>query len=102
MNFYQFKKLYKKLIKEYSKDFEVNDKGQIIKINNYDSKKAVYFFNIFFENATYDCYDSCVDICSIQDCKKNFWDKCIQYGILFDTEENINKFIDYIKNYNKE
>ena len=92
INFYQFKKLYKKLIKE-TKDFEVNNKGQIIKINNYDSLRNVYIFN-------YINYESYIEDDSvIKSYKKEFLDKCINIGVLFNTKENAEKFIKYIKNY---
>ena len=92
INFYQFKKLYKKLIKE---DFEVNDKGQIIKINNYESNKQVYHMILPAVKG---------HILSIMSFElgKTELDRLIELGFIFDSRENANKFIDYIKKYNKE
>ncbi len=95
INFYQFKQAYKRLKKEKDKeqkeqlpDFETDDDGRVIKINNWKSRKYVYYMNTIGCNRFIDYKEICKD-------KEDFFrlEDLIEIGILFDSEENLKKYL---------
>lgn len=81
INFYQFKKAYKKFKKENLPDFEADVDGRIIKINNYDSEKEIYFY-------TPEKLDL-VNHAAINEFKLQGLDNCLEHGSLFASEESL-------------
>ena len=81
INFYQFKKIYKKFKKEEAYDFEADVDGRIIKINNYDSEKEIYYY-------TPEKLDL-VNHAAINEFKLQGLDNCLEHGLLFASEQSL-------------
>ena len=89
INFYQFKKIYKRLKKQENKeqkeqklpDFETDENGRVIKINNWNSDIKLYTQLVYTK------------ICSRQ---KDTWERDIKIGFVFDSEEALNNYIKYL------
>ena len=86
INFYHFKKVYNRLKKQEKEkqklpDFEADVDGRIIKINNYDSEKEIYY-----------CLPDKKGLLESEQIKKiapEGLDNCLEYGLLFDSEQNL-------------
>lgn len=86
ISFYHFKKVYNRLKKQEKEkqklpDFEADVDGRIIKINNYDSEKEIYY-----------CLPDKKGLIESEQIKKitpEGLDNCLEYGLLFDSEKNI-------------
>lgn len=86
ISFYHFKKVYNRLKKQEKEkqklpDFEVDVDGRIIKINNYDSEKEVYYY-------TPERLDL-VNHAAINEFKLQGLDNCLEYGSLFASEQSL-------------
>lgn len=81
INFYQFKKIYKKFKKEEIPDFEADVDGRIIKINNYDSEKEIYYY-------TPEKLDL-VNHAAINEFKLQGLDNGLEHGSLFASEQSL-------------
>lgn len=85
------KELFKRFNIQYKKlpsDFEVDENGRIIKINNYKSRIEVY--NITPQ------FSSHYKVDRINNFQKDCIDKLMKFGLLFSTEETAKKYIKYM------
>lgn len=92
ISYLSFKSLIFTIIEEEKEDFITNDKGQIIDITNYESNKRICYLN-------FDYNFDFIEFNYIGDMSPRHLDYLKDVGILFDTKENAEKFIEYIKNY---
>ena len=94
ISFYHLKKAYNRLKKQQEQeeqklpDFETDENGRVIKINNWNSDKALYFLNLTF-------IDNCEKI-YVKKKGKDYIENIINLGLCFISKEALDNYLKYL------
>ena len=74
-------------------DFEADENGRIIKINNYNSDKRIYYFTTFNMEL--------IDNLAVKTVNKEQVNKSVELGVIFDSREAVKNYQKYLTIHTK-